>query len=91
MTTTLLLLAAIPPTLFALHRLALWLEARGWLYYREKQPQRRSGSALGPLAELIDPSVKMVHVVQENADCDDAKGKGGDGGPPPIFKTSAGP
>ena len=26
--------------LYGLHRLALWLEARGWLYYIHKKPAR---------------------------------------------------
>jgi len=48
--------------LYGLHRLALWLEARGHLYYLHKKP---SGSAAGSFVALqraIEP--QMQHVVE---------------------------
>jgi hypothetical protein len=33
------LVVAVIPGLYGLHRLCLWLEMRGWLYYRNKKPE----------------------------------------------------
>ena len=49
---------------YAIHRLALWLEQRGWLYYRDR---RASSSALGNAMlrsqAIVDPSAE--HVLEE--------------------------
>jgi hypothetical protein len=53
---------ACAAVLYALHRLALWLEARGHLYYRNK---KATGTAMGSLVALqraIEPNVQ--HVIQ---------------------------
>jgi hypothetical protein len=41
--------------LYGLHRMAVFAEHRGWLYYRTRPPRMRS---LGLLEELSDPSVE---------------------------------
>jgi len=48
---TILVLALV----YGLHRLALFAEYRGWLYYRTRPPRMR---ALGLFEELADPSVE---------------------------------
>ena len=48
--------------LFWLDRLCLWLEDRGWLYYRRKKPSSSAASAWVALQQFIEPGVK--HVVQ---------------------------
>ena len=45
-----------------LHRLGLWLDNHGWLYYRKKQPSSSPMSAWVGMHQFIEPGVK--HVVQ---------------------------
>ena len=51
--------------LYVLHRLALWLEARGHLFYLHKKPSTGGGNALMPFQELVQPSVKHVYRMKE--------------------------
>lgn len=60
------LLLAAPFALYALHRLCLWLEARGQLYYWHKQPGGSRFSALNPLQEALDPPAKHVRLIKEH-------------------------
>lgn len=48
--------------LVSLDRLGLWLEDRGWLYYRRKKPTSSPMSALVAMQQFIEPRVK--HVVE---------------------------
>lgn len=41
--------------IYALHRLALFAEKRGWIFYRTRPPRVRM---LGLLEELVQPSVE---------------------------------
>jgi hypothetical protein len=54
-------IAALALALFGLHRLALWMESRGWIYYLKK---RASGGALGSafleIQQLMQPEKKHV-------------------------------
>lgn len=43
-------IAAIAVGLFAIDRLALWAEERGWIYWRKKKP--RTGAMSSMLAEM---------------------------------------
>jgi hypothetical protein len=47
---------------FWLDRFCLWLEDRGWLYYRRKKPSSSAASAWVGMQQFIEPGVK--HVVQ---------------------------
>jgi hypothetical protein len=52
--------------LYGLHRLCLWLEAHGHLYYLHKKPEGSSPTAcLTALQELIEPPAKHVFHVRE--------------------------
>jgi hypothetical protein len=51
----LLIALAVIALLYGLHRIAIYAEHRGWLYYRTRPPRMRS---LGLLEELSDPSVE---------------------------------
>ena len=42
---------------YCLHRLALYAESRGWIYYRTRPPRVRM---LGMLEELVDPRVEYT-------------------------------
>ena len=54
-------IAALLVAGFMLDRLALWAEARGWIYWR-RSPRRGAGS-LGFLEPIFQPS--MTHVIEE--------------------------
>ena len=48
--------AAAAAALFALHRLALWMERRGWLYYIHNRPSASSlGNAFLEVQSLVEP------------------------------------
>lgn len=52
---------AVSAVLYALHRLALWAEHRGWIYYRAEDRPR--GAGLNFLATIYQP--EMEHVIDE--------------------------
>lgn len=68
--------------LYVLHRLALFAESRGWIFYKTRAPRVRT---LGLFEEVFDPSVE--HRVEEQtseairADEDES----GEGDLPPIL------
>jgi hypothetical protein len=57
-----LLAVGVIPALWLLDRLGLWLEDRGWLYYRKKKPSSSPMSAWVAAQQFIESGVK--HVVQ---------------------------
>lgn len=62
-TAALLLLGAA--ALFVLDRLALWMEARGWIYYRTKKPSSTDlGNAFLELQSMLEPGKRNVVVVR---------------------------
>jgi hypothetical protein len=64
------------PALWLLDRLGLWLEDRGWLYYRKKKPTTSSMSAWVGLQQFIEPGVKhVVQMGQERRIEDDQAGR----------------
>jgi hypothetical protein len=47
--------------LFALDRLLLWVESRGWIYYRKSRPGRGASTYhLFQWSSILDPTVKEV-------------------------------
>ena len=47
--------------LFLLDRLFLWMESRGWIYWRKRKGSAGAmGSALSELHSLIEPSKKNI-------------------------------
>lgn len=51
----LLIATIVIAVLYGLHRLALFAEGRGWIFYKTRPPRMRT---LGLLEELADPSVE---------------------------------
>jgi hypothetical protein len=52
--------------LFAFHRLALWLEAHGHLYYLNKKPKSSAIGSFVALQRAIEPQVQhVIHVTDE--------------------------
>lgn len=69
----------IAAALYALHRLALWAEARGWIYYMKSQGHStRAGSAMLEVQQLLEPSKKHVIEMKRNQ-----RGVADDQGEPP--------
>ncbi len=57
-------LAGIALGLYALHRLALWMESRGWIYYRKhKRGTAAMGSVMLEIQSFYRPSVE--HVIEQ--------------------------
>ncbi len=48
-----------------LHRLALWAESHGWIYYKQKR--RPGGLGLSLIGQIYQPSIEHV-VEQEQSD-----------------------
>ena len=48
---------------YGLHRLALWADGRGWLYYKTKP--KFKGSSLGLIEGIYNPAVE--HVTEQKA------------------------
>jgi hypothetical protein len=47
--------------LYALHRIALWAEYRGWIFYSHRKPDTTSvGNAMLQLQQLVEPSKRNV-------------------------------
>ncbi len=60
----LLVLAA----LYLLHRLARWMEDRGWIYYTRKKPDPASlGSAFLELHQIVQPDKKHLLTVKRES------------------------
>jgi len=55
----------VAAALYGLHRLALWLEARGLLYYRNKKSESGAAGSFVALQQFLEPQVKHVRHVQE--------------------------
>ena len=67
---------AILIALFGLHRLALWAEERGWIYYLRRKPTTSSlGNAFLEVQSLIEPEKKnLVEVRTEESVEEDDQG-----------------
>jgi hypothetical protein len=68
--------------LYALHRVALWLERRGWLYYvNSREHLGGRGSLLVGVAAAVDPTVRHLIEAQRAYEVVEEEGIG-DGMPP---------
>jgi hypothetical protein len=61
--------------LYGLDRLGLWLEDRGWLYYRRKKPSSSPASCWVAMQRLVEPGVKHVAHVGQERHGEDAEAK----------------
>ena len=74
-------IAAIGVALFAFDRLALWAEAKGWIYWRKKKAS--SGALSSIMAEmnvLTNPGAEHVIVAKDEKKFEDRQN--GDDDPP---------
>ena len=51
--------------LYGLHRLCLWLEARGRLYYWHKRPEHGVGNCFVVWQQCYEPATKQVFEIKE--------------------------
>jgi hypothetical protein len=58
-----LALLLVAAALYSLDRLGLWLEERGWLYYRRKKPSSSPHSMWVAMQQFLEPGVKHVREV----------------------------
>jgi hypothetical protein len=71
--------AVAAATVYGLHRLGLWMESRGWIYYRKKRGSSGGlGTAFLEVQSLLEPSARHVLEVKRNEDAADE-----DSGDPP--------
>jgi hypothetical protein len=61
--------------LYLLHRLALYLEARGYLYYRHRKPTPGGVPPFLPLQSIVEPQVEHLleaqnHLPEQSSDDD---------------------
>ena len=64
--------------LWALDRLALWMERRGWIYWRKRRPQPGStGSAFLMMQSFIQPEIREV-IEAEHQEKAEVKGEQGE-------------
>lgn len=65
--------------LYGLHRLALWLEARGHLYYLHKRSRGSAVGAFVAMQRIIEPQsqhVEQARKVEHRVEDDEAAGRG---------------
>jgi hypothetical protein len=83
-----LLVLAVLGGLYSLHRLALWAERRGWIYYRNKRGNSGAiGNAFLEVQAMIEPSKR--HVLEERLKDESESPEPGD--PPEPGKNSDAP
>jgi hypothetical protein len=76
-------LAGIASSVYALDRLGLWLEGRGWIYYRTKRGSVPLGRAVMETQALLDPTKRyLLEVARTEPD----EGESGD---PPAPETGS--
>lgn len=77
-----LILLATGSILYAMHRLALWAEARGWIYYLHNKPTSSTlGNAFLEVQALIEPGKRdLLEVRKEVAVEEDDQGEPPDSG-----------
>lgn len=70
-------LFAVAALAFVAHRVALWAEARGWIYYLRRRPQSSAlGNAFLEVQALIEPEKRqLVEVRKEEVTEKDPSGE----------------
>lgn len=69
-------LVIIASGLYALHRRALWMETRGWIYYMHSSgSSTRAGSAMLEVQQLFEPSKRhVIEIKREQKEIEDESG-----------------
>ena len=69
--------------LYGWHRLALWAESRGWIYYRTNHaPPGAAGLAMMEVTSILQPQVEYVVEEVRSEQAQAATDESGEGAPP---------
>lgn len=72
-----LFLLAVSAGIYGLHRLATWMEDRGWIYYRKHKPTTSAASVFVAMQQCLEPQVEHVRTIDdERPRPDDDEGQG---------------
>jgi len=74
-----LFIAVAAVVVYCLHRLAIWMEDRGWIYYRHHKGGASVGNAFLEAQTLVDPGARHLLEVQREEWVDEDES----GDPPP--------
>jgi hypothetical protein len=76
-------IGSVPTGMYVLHRLALWAEERGWIYYLKKKARPDTlGNAFLELQSMVQPEKKYaIEARQEKAEREDQCGPDAAGSP----------
>ena len=72
-----ILVLAVVPAIFVVHRTLLWMERRGWIFYHNTRPEPRNlGPAFMEIQRLFEPGKEHVieQVKKQSAQEDDEGG-----------------
>jgi hypothetical protein len=69
---TILTILGVGAAVYGLDRLGLWLEDRGWLYYRSKRPESGPASVLVAMQQFVEPGVQHVQDARQGRRKEDA-------------------
>ena len=64
--------------LYALHRLGLWMEKKGWLYYRRSGHGSATGNALQELHSILEPGQRYGAEVRKHLEIKQEEDDSGD-------------
>jgi hypothetical protein len=82
-------IAGIIAALFALDRLLLWMEARGWIYWRKVRRKRSGGGGPFVVGSVFDPTMNYAAEVREERAQEDAEDGDDDGKRAPQDRLAA--
>jgi hypothetical protein len=68
--------------LYGLHRLLLWMERQGWVYYWHKRGSGNAGNVLMPIQAIYQPEVNYVLEERERMETEAEQDESGD--PPSL-------
>jgi hypothetical protein len=67
-----LVLALVCGGLYLLHRLALWAEDRGWIYYQRRKPSRTAlGNAFLEVQAIVEPGKRVLLEERQEQRCEE--------------------
>ena len=75
-----IVLILTPPALYALHRIALWMEGRGWIYYKTSGSPSTRANAFLSVQQILEADKR--HVVEERIRQADYRSDADSGDPP---------
>ena len=73
------IIAAAVAGLYAIHRLMLYMESRGWVYYMKTKSSSGSASSFIAFQEMIEPTIKhVIHIKEQKRHHSEEEAPGAD-------------